>query len=411
MKNNKLIILLLLFFIMPMFVKADMSAPMSSYKIRISNPEGAEVYEWNNKTRLFEKTGEKIDYDLVYIVQYEQIINNEIYAHITRKSIDDKGKVTYSDIKLIKLDDTRVIEIDIEDYEKEMLKKYYVFDDTCYLYKGPSKLYGKIEPEISLSVGTIIETEYYDELWAYVEYNGVKGWVYTYTFTTLSPYNESAGMVSISEYHPNIKSVNELTLYNNPKTEEETGVTIHPEVELNTIYTYSSEVHNPYYYVDYNGTKGWVKTIYEDNVIMNIAYKANQEMSLKVDNKEGAALYKNPSNKNSSIGIIPYETKLTPTYSLNGSHTEEWYQVKYNDTIGWVNLQDVSYYNEDNSTIPEQPTKPDDVIDTEVNTNQTNNSINEKIIYYVCGAVILSLTAVVTILLVNKKKKEKNANK
>lgn len=407
MKKNKLIILLLIFFIMPMLIKADMAAPMSSYEVRISNPEGAEIYEWNNDSKSYEKTSKKLNYDEIYYINYEQIRNNELFGYaVVREKID--GGYTFSDGGLIKLSDTKPLEVKLEDHKKETKAKYYVFDDSCYLYNGPSEIYGKVEPEISLRVGTTIETEYYDDMWAYIEYNGVKGWVYTYSYNSI-PENAS-GMVYISGYRPNIKSVKELTMYKNPKTEEEIGMIIPQETELNTIYVYSLLVHNPYYYVEYNGVKGWVKTIYEDNIVMNIAYPTIE--GTKATSKEGAILYQKPGDENSTIGIVSSGIELTAMYYLANTHNPEWYQVKYNDTIGWIKFKDIDFeYEEDNDIIPESPTTPDDSVNNQVSTNQSTNSINEKILYYVGGVVILSITAVVTIILINKKKKEKNVNK
>ena len=103
MKNNKLMILLLIFFIMPILVKADMAAPMSSYEIRISNPEGAETYKWNSEAKLYEKTGEKLNYDEVYYVIYEQVIDNELYGDVGKKEIYESGGYSYSNRGMIKL--------------------------------------------------------------------------------------------------------------------------------------------------------------------------------------------------------------------------------------------------------------------------------------------------------------------
>lgn len=420
MKKNKLIILLTLFLMMPLFVKADMAAPSSSYKVRISNPKGAEIYELNEKDE-YKKTKEKLNYDEIYTVRYEKIHNNELYIDVEVEKIDEDGE-KYHDIITIKYKDTKLTEVKLKDYKQEEKIKFYVFDDSCYLYKGPSEKYGKINPETSLSVGTVLETIYYDEMWAYVDYNGKKGWVYTYSYSREN--SESAGMVGIYEYKDNedkIKTLEEIVMYKSPKTNEKLGVTIPKEIELKIIYSYSIEVKMPYYYVEYNGKKGWIKTIRdEDWIINNVAYKPveGEYEDLVVKDENGITFYSEANNKDTAIGKIPYKTKLTATYYLMDSHFASWLLIEYNGTKGWV---DAYEFYDDEEDIQEEDEilddedkteEPDDIVDNEYNSDSNQEkSINEKIIYYVCGAVILSLTAVVTIILINKKKKEKNANK
>jgi len=416
-KNNKLIFLLLILFL-PIFVKADMAAPMSSYEVRISNPEGAETYKWNGETNA--PTGKKLNYDEVYEVRYEIINNNEMYVDVNKKTTNEDGSTSYSELIRIKLKDTKPLEVKLEDHKKETKMKYYVFDDSCYLYNGPSQIYGKISPEISLSIGTIIEVEYYDDMWAYVEYNGYKGWVYTYTYRNNE--QEYSGMVNINNnYRENIITVKNVVMYKSPKTDEELGVVIPKEETLNVIYTYSMIPRSPIYYVEYNGTRGWIKPIeekdnfsedtnYNQNVITNIAYEYNGTSEFEVINENGVTFYSEINNKNSNIGIIPYKTKFIPILSIQQEYRSNWYMIEYNGAKGWIydNYKDIS----SKSTPEEKPTTPIAPEPTpEEEDENIESSINEKVIYYIVGAIILSLTSIVTILLINKKKKEKNATK
>lgn len=418
-KNNKLIFLLLILFI-PMFVKADMGAPISTYKVRISNPDGAETYEWDFENQKYKPTGNKLTYDTVYEVIYETIKKNEMYGELVKTTKDETGATSYSDFYTINLKDAKPLEVNLEDYKHEQKLKYYVFDDSCYLYKGPSLLYGKVKPEISLKVGTIIEVEYYDELWAYVEYNGQKGWVYQYTYG----YNdmENAGMVNIYEgYEQNIITMKNVVMYKSPKTEEPLGVIIPKEVKLNVIYTYSTEPHLANYYVEYNGTKGWIKTITEkdiftkEDIITNIAYEYENIYEIEVKNTNGINFYKEPNTELSNIGIIPYNTRLTVMQELGIGRNEGWYMVEYNGTKGWIsvaNYEDYNFITEENQNYQEElnnPIAPEPT--TEEDDENIKSSINKKVIYYIGGAIIISLTSFVTILLINKKKKLKNATK
>ena len=42
--------------------------------------------------------------------------------------------------------------------------------------------------------GSTITYEYSDDCWACVEYNGVKGWVYIYTYKGFGPYDENSNL-------------------------------------------------------------------------------------------------------------------------------------------------------------------------------------------------------------------------
>jgi len=413
MKKMKYIILLLLM-IIPILVKADMAAPMSSYKIRISNPNGANTYEWNPDEKEYTLTETKLNYDEVYNIAYEQIIDGELYGQASIRVKDENGWQTENYFGYIKLSDTSPLEVNIEDYKKETSVKYYVFDDTCYLYKGPSKIYGKIEPKIFIKKGTTIESNYYDEMWTYIEYNGVKGWVYKYTFNK-GPYNEPAGMVYVNEkkeYNRKILTMKEIELYKSPKTDEKTDKTIPKGVSLDYIYVYLMEPFSPNYYVSYNGNYGWLKTEQEDYIITNIAYYTRS--TLKIKNDDGLKMYISPNQNSEVLANIPKDTEVTSKYSLEESHSTPWYYINYNGTEGWLYIntyEDIEYLsNEENQAVEEiKEDLPEEIPEEEktIIPKQEDDNVNDLIIYYLLGALIICLTAIVILLLVNKKKKSR----
>jgi len=141
--KKKLILFMMILFL-PIFVKADMGAPMSSYKVRVSKVEGIDTYEWNRNTNRYEPTQEKLSYDTILTIRYENIRDNILFGQAYNNETDKSYE--------IKLSDVSPVEINLNDYKKETKSKYYVFDDTCYLYKGPSKVYDKISPETSLPI-------------------------------------------------------------------------------------------------------------------------------------------------------------------------------------------------------------------------------------------------------------------
>ena len=399
MKKIKLITLLIMYFAIPLFVNA-IEKPTNSYKIIISNKNGAEIYEWveENGKYKYQKTREKLNYNEVYTVKYEDIYNKEVYIYLATSPED-----TYDDLKTIKFKDVKMYDITIEDYKHEEKMKYFVFDDNCYLYNGPSEKYGKISPETALNKETIVETEYYDSLWAYVEYNGQKGWIYTYKAGNPT-IDISSGVVEINKESDNIsiKTIKEVIMYKSPTSNEKLDIIIPKEEKIKTIYSYYT-LGTASYYVEYQGQKGWIKSVAEDNIMTNIAYEHENNPHLIVKDEKGIVLYNEINNKNTEIDIIPYEAKIKSIYYLlnESGYISDWFFIEYNGKKGWVKGEvGVSLEYEEN--IEEE----DGFVDLENNNGNQEISTNKKIIYYAVGATILSLTAAVTIILIKKKKKK-----
>ena len=408
MKKIKVIVLLLILtLIAPINIQADMGAPQTNYKVRVNNPEGIYAYKWTSNGSKYEKTSTILKYDTVVTVSYEEIVDGILYGHAYNESKDEQV--------IIKLSETTPVEVKLSDYKKDNKVKYYVFDETCYLYKGPSKRYGKVETNAKLDVDTIIETEYYDEVWIYVEQNGVKGWAYAYSYS----YNdEPAGMVKIdANRNAEIKTIKEVEMYKSPKTDESLGVTIPVGIEIETIYNYSKQPREPYYYVKYNDTYGWIKvskesSIQNDGIVTNIMYKQNKE--IEITNVNGVSLYPNFNTDKNEITVIPYGTKLQSYYYVSCDHSAPWSQIEYNGKSGWINENDLYTYEEnENSEILNPDTEDEQENDEATNdkTEKKDINVNTIILYCVATAIIISLTAIVTTILINKKIKNKNKEK
>ena len=393
---SKYLLLLILF--IPCFVKADMGPPiMTEYQVRVTNPNGTTAVNIDGKEEGTFK------YDEIITVHYEKIINNELYGG------------TYN--KLVKISDTKLLTetVKLEKFKKEK-RKYYVFDDTNVLYKGPSKTYGKVEPETTLKKGTIVETEYYDELWAYVEQDGVKGWVYKYTYKGVAPYKEQTGMAWMAKdyNYRKFKTLNEMKLYKSPK-EKDVVATIPEDVDIEPTYAYPDDPHIPYFYVSYDGKEGWMKidTIeIEGGSYNNALYYPNGTYT--VDNNDGISMYKDYDSTSEVLETIPHKTKLNVKFVLSGNHIWDWYQVEYNEKTGWVKGEKVRF--EIDETIPqpdnteeEQETNIPNTEDTTMEKDEEQEKLSPREIIIICitTAVVASLTAFVTIKLINKKKETK----
>lgn len=404
MKKIK-IILLTIIFILPVIVKADMSAPMSNYKVRVSNVNGAYLYDYDSDQKAYVKTEYKVEYDTIIEVHYEKIIDDEFYAYVC---INDNKTCGY-----INLSNTSAEEINLDDYYHEYAVTYYVFDDTCYLYDGPSeKVYNKLNPEKKLEVGYTFTSNYYDDLWTYIPEK--KAWVYTYTYSKYSDL-ETAGVMPKDT--TNIITMEEIKIYNNPKTKDTILGTIPANTELTSEYGYSMQPYKGNYYITYNGITGFIETNYnESDNMSNFAFGVSSNTSLKVENSNGISLYKD-SDLSEVIATIPYGTELSPSYSMGGSHSTYMYRVEYNNQVGWIKNNDEDFKFSYTNNVSDNSNEVDDssnkVEEPSVigNSNKNKLSTNKVIIICVVVVVIVSLTALVSILLVNKKKDRKNVNK
>lgn len=337
MKKIKLFILLLILSI-PMFVSADASGAMiTEYKIRISNKSGAIVYEWDNKNEKYIKTNEVLKYDNTYTVMFEQINNKQLYGSIyeTIGEGDDAEFKSYT----INLADAKPLKYNLEDYKQDSTQKYYVFEEGVTLYQGPSKIYDKVSPEKSISVDTTLETKYYDELWAYIEYQGTKGWIYT--DSTGSIYDETAGVAELNNGIVSLKTIGPVELYETPKSDKTIGVTIPKNTELNNykfsaIYSIRKGIAN--WYIEYNGKKGWLRMDIKNS---NVAEMNDFPESFAVANYQGIKLYNNPNDEKNIIDTIPYLTELSPAIYIywkdyRDYDNNHWLQVTYDNKIGWI---------------------------------------------------------------------------
>lgn len=453
MKRLKIFIIGLVLLI-PCLVKADAGGPIfSEYNVRVSNKNGTDLvyfdYQNNNK----EVVKKHLNYDDVVLgIIYEDVINGENYGY----SNNSDGYVKLKDV--IAFGD-----IDFDKLKENGYKpgKLYVYKKGAYLYKGPSKVYGKVEGEIELPVGTTIEYTYRDDLFAYVTYNNVSGWVYIYqplSVEVSGPYKEGSSTANI-EYGKLI-TIEDTVIYDDPVNNELVG-TIPKDITLNYKYIYDYGLINKYYYVEYKGISGWVKNvaIYEKNrtIFTNL-----NEITICKDR-----VLEKCSNP---LGTIPKLQIIDVKYTSPGF--DRWFYVEYNGISGWVYSdsyessievsykvkyllkKSVNYYTDIYGDITDKILEPKEIItdyvlwdnnDTssdmrwvyvndgnekgwiKVNSNDleyinyieehfdleelsNNNTIpfKEILIYTLGGAAILSLTTFVTIKLINKKKDKVN---
>ena len=351
MKNKikKILLTIICILILPIVVKADMGAPSSyQYDVVIIDKEGTSLVDWNMK----EIT--KIPYDTTVTVLYEYSMNGELYA-----DIEYNGKYGY-----VKLSDTQPLtgELDYSKLEKNTYnKKYYTIKETD-MYKGPSLVYGKIE-DTTIPKGEELTYTYstFDEaapLWILVKYNGVEGWVYSYSYLEMSPYEnlECTVVLMAKKDSKLLVATDDAVLLKEAKEKsDETG-----KLSKDKVYEYKYYT-NPYpkttaYYIETKEASGW---------LLNYGYNGPGEDTIVIYNKrdiltlvDDLKVYANYDSEEPVKGVtIPKYTELTSTYEFSvkcdydKGECNTATQVIYNGKEYW--LLDQYYFSANSENVSE----------------------------------------------------------
>ena len=298
-------------------VHADMGAPsITKYEVRVKNIEGTSLVK-------YDKTTKKVPYDTILTINYEYKENDILYGDV----------IFEDDVYTINLADTEILQKDgwePKEFVGEQTK--YVYKEGAYLYKGPSKIYGKVDQEVMIPVGTtikIFEVEQ-DEVWGYVTYEGTSGWIYYYRYDEYSPYDEATSVIDIVKSPNEISflTATEIKISESPQSEE-ILFTIKENIETSAEfkYIYSPHPYLFYYYISWNGKEGWMK------------YERNGELGYKINNgniytlKE-VEMFQNDLNTKINQ-TIPKYTELNILY-ITQRDRRTWYYVFYNGKEGYI---------------------------------------------------------------------------
>lgn len=224
--------------------------------------------------------------------------------------------------------------------------------------------------------------------------------------------NQEFSLENASKLDEPVKALTmaERYVYSGPSSKFKKIGTIPRDTEIS--YKYVTKKNNSssadWVYVEHDNIKGWILAV-GGGGINELAYKTN--ITIKLLEK-----YENTYSKLS----IPKDTVLNSFYVYNSGKSPAEYQVEYNGKKVWIS--DTSWpsifeitENNDNTTNPETPNE--DVNDNNQDVDLPNNENNKldfyTILYLSIGATVLvSITALVTIILMNKKfNKNNNINK
>lgn len=319
MKRIKnVLIMILLTLLTPLMVYADMGAPeISPYEVIVTNKDGAKM----------EDSDTVIPYDTKLTITYDFDRDGRLYGYV-----DYQGKPG-----TIRLSDTKIYDTTIDFskfYKAETPIKQIVIDDDCYLYNGPSKHYGKVEKNGRIPKGEIVEYTYYDQIWAYVTYKGVSGWVYNYPhFEIYSDLHNSLASIATEGRILTTKNVTELKV--NPTSDETVKVNIPPMIELSYEY-YVPQIRNRMVYLEYEGKSGWLKVVQDGMEESTSGLVKKHCMTDYIFDREGVPIYDTFRDMNSKSGkVIPHGTEVKVLYST-WIDDFYWEKVIYEGEEVWI---------------------------------------------------------------------------
>jgi len=387
-------------------IYADMDAPMvKPYKAIIVNLDGVELTDYKGDVK------QKLDYGTEVTINYEYMIDGQLYGNVLIGE-DDVGRVKLSDIKLF--DENAKIDVDYNNpFNLRILAK-----DVVKIHKGPAEAYpilGNIPYNVDIVGYKMSETE---SPWYCVEYNGNKGWICSLD-----------GAIGVVKEETSIYLTSEETkIYKNSDMQEVVIV-----IPANTKVNSNIDI-DPWSwkeYVEYNGVWGFVDR-------EQIAFEGYEKWKVPYNGVKlfkTAYIYDNEYDETAKkcevlIENIPVGTELIVEYEYHRRYDNGWIYTSYNGKKGWVYISDIAPVEETlatNATIDEKEIKAlGNSVDKDREENEKNldegTSIvkeekkelnltgNQIIILCIGVAVIIALTAIVTIVLVNKKNKVHETN-
>lgn len=407
------------------------------------------LYMYKGPSEKFEKIGEEIAVGTVLTYQYMNDEYNAPWAYVTYKGVSGWAYVyeygeafycatpfeedtQYSGDLYVVLEDVRLTDIPANpEYEGA---EYYKSTGVKYVSK-------------EIPIGTRLElADYYyknaKSIWVYTEYNGVKGWIETDTYDNGGMYNATAtGYKEPSYYYVwQEKGIPVYSVAGDTSSEvicmlekgtfakksysawngEAVQIDDNPD---DFVVEESMWVDESWFGVEVDGKLGW---IFNDCTELDEGYTTLDIALDKTVNKE-VNLRKETAKDSEVIAVIPAGSDIVRLGQGN-----ECYLVDYDGKIGYISEDSIvekswEEYEADNysyedyfagrkveeTTLPattvQQTTQAASEAQTEAETTEKaeDNGFTPAQIAIFCGAgaVIIALTAAVTIILINKKKK------
>ena len=476
---KKIMFLIIIFMLVPMMVFADAAGPsIIGFDAVVTNKNGAkstssdDIIPYNTKIHVYDEHGDnKYSACLMNGEPCFEIDGKDIMVlkdEVNPKDLEKDKKVVKKDVKAIisNKDGAKVRKGPSEIYEVTNTISYYSIIDSKYYAEGEGE-HGN--PYVS---------------WIYLDTNEYHGWINiedcsqiiydeVMLFKDIDLFDDSGNVVKklnrgqiISGY-----TYNNLIYYNNKILSYKgdfydmfaskssggyafvlksinltsgdgksiTGIPSKTKVKIlygRDEYNWSDEDNSEYdhtdphcvtksecyYYVEYNGQKGFINA--QDAVSLKANYKEgnksfseekelhNVNYDLKeLGSKETLIDYLGKSKLNITIPSNTSVTCYTSKEIYGNSDMAELTFVNYNGTFGWIISNYTKYNEEENKDNPKtspSPVKPTDSpkpIEPEKETKPTET--DNTILYCIIAGIVVSLSAIATIIILNKKKNKK----
>lgn len=390
MKKNFKILLLLILFI-PCIINADMGAPMTKpYEMIVTNPEGIDYYDYNNSVKGHLNKDDTFTVEFEYDNYYSiKIKNTENSYHLNSLN----GTILVTD----ELDPKKAINESSENTGVKVCsintknKALIYADDGVDIKKGPANIYktiGHIKKGVELTYNYYLSEGNITHI--YVDYNGTKGWI------------EILGTKVLIETNEKYITKNDYDI----------GCAIIPK---NTIITpvYTADAWSRKILINNNNCLRMYNKI-QDN---DLAYLFSDGGNIVVANEE-INVYEYYNNGGKLLATIPKDKTFITLGSDNEKGTEESnLYVKYDNQTGWIKVTWGAYtFKEANNENNDELNNDDNNTDLENKNNSTEvkNDNNENkttklntvdyVTMYIIICVTIVITALITIILINRKK-------
>lgn len=437
-------ILILIAFMFSLFsfsVNATERLKSVEYDAIVNDPNGIDVIgKYKDENEVQREMSTNIKYNTRVKVLYEYMKNNNLYGHINYtttivvKNEDEIKNITnvkpdshddqvsnnnsnkqenitnkkQEEEKSIKPEVTKTIEIEADiDLSKcrvddefslsnavnlnEKRKIMIISQNGLETYKGPAFGYEKLgyviptNTELEYNIGVVNQSYNNDDVaWVYIETENVKGWLYKGLLDS-----------GVAEYKEGrILSFVNTTIRELPNEDSKKIKTLPKKMRKSFTYEYGIEDTDgdKWYYINYEGKKGWVK---------NVAFGVNAEINILKNTK----LYQNP---NLEIAIedklISKGTKLQSIYMYTEDNKDYFY-IKYKSNEGWIILDkndptfEVKYKDD---------LVNDKLLDKKPIKKETKKSEKNILKYVIVSAIIILIIIILLIMIIKKRRKQSN---
>lgn len=393
-------------------INEEIVTRMDEIEVKVFNPpnkEGIEIYK--GPSSVYKKVG-IIPIGETATAQYCIKIDGEPYSEeITWLYVNYNGVngwVNFYDGGIgIKREEYLggMVPYDKEVYLVEDAVTLPVYNDVHKTFEIKENAKSEVIPYGSI-VGNEIQELYDTAAWhdyIYVKYNN-KYYLYNVTEYILDKF--AYKNKNIEKYI----TIAELKLYKEASTDSKVLISIPQGTKIDSTWHFGV-MYMPWYYVEYNGIKGWVfdSLITElDELLTQDEYNERQEYLENCLIKESLNLYEDWNKDSKTLSVIPANTNLMGNKFLYLSDGV-WFVVEYNGTRGYVfNPNDSELIVMSNGKKDEEnndENKKEEVIEN------NNASINEskvssfKIIYIcIAATIVTTLVSYMVIKIVNKTK-------